>query len=293
MPRGWLALTCAFAAVASVVSAQTQPPAAPPGPAWELSGYGGVVSTARTSGVAVPPPAGAPILTSSPVFPSREVSSWLVGDGAVLLNDVLEAFSLTPRLTPLDRALDAMGGDRATNAAFGIRLVRRIKPRLAAEVSFDVLPGTTPTSDGFVEAVEMSRSTFESSFAGLLTTGPFSAVSVTAVRDTADGSSAAFALTGALHFQFGTARSFAPYLAAGGGVITGTGTATVSTVTGQYRFTLPSGAGIMETDVAALHVGDRARCRSWCWAPACAGRSAVAGDCRSTGASSSGRRQHA
>ena len=45
------------------------------------------------------------IATSSPLFPSRQVSSWLFGDGAALLNDVAAEFGLTERISPLDAVL--------------------------------------------------------------------------------------------------------------------------------------------------------------------------------------------
>ena len=50
------------------------------------------------------PPAGPPIVTSSPIFPSRAVPSWFFGDGASLLNAVNAEFDLAAQVTPLDPA---------------------------------------------------------------------------------------------------------------------------------------------------------------------------------------------
>ena len=47
-----------------------------------------VAARTASEGSVTLPPAGAPIVTSSPIFPSRQVPSWFFGDGATLLNDV-------------------------------------------------------------------------------------------------------------------------------------------------------------------------------------------------------------
>ena len=51
---------------------------------WEVEVYGGGAWTSATEGNRSLPAAGAPIVTSSPIFPSREVPSFLFGDGAKL-----------------------------------------------------------------------------------------------------------------------------------------------------------------------------------------------------------------
>ena len=248
-------LTGALVAVSSVATAQTRP-ASPEASAWEVGGYGGVVSTGRASGSASPPPTGAPILTSSPVFPSREVSSWWIGDGAVLLNDVLAEFSLAPRLTPLDRALDAIGGDRSVGAAVGAFVRRRVSRRAAVEFRVDLLPEGS-LSGATTESIEASRATFESAFGALFATGPFSNVSVTALSSVDDGSPRSAAFTGALLFEFGAWGSFAPYVAMGGGVIKGAGTPAVVTLEGDYRFTLLDGSRFDESDFVTLESSTR------------------------------------
>ena len=50
------------------------------------------------------PAAGAPIVTSSPIFPSRQVPSWIFGDGTTLLNGVNADFGIAARITRSTRS---------------------------------------------------------------------------------------------------------------------------------------------------------------------------------------------
>src|SRR5580765_6878112 len=71
-------------------------------PRWEVEAYGGIVAARTASGGSrALPSAGAPIVTSNPLFPSRQVSSWFFGDGANLLNDANQEFEKAGRITPL------------------------------------------------------------------------------------------------------------------------------------------------------------------------------------------------
>src|SRR4029453_13801803 len=90
----WL-LSLLFLAVPVLVAAQDR--------RWEIEGYAGVLAAqpASAGSVAMPPP-GAPIVTSSPTFPAHATSSWLFGDGAALLNGVLEEFGRANRIVALD-----------------------------------------------------------------------------------------------------------------------------------------------------------------------------------------------
>ena len=173
----------------------------------------------------------------------------------MLLNDVLEEFGLAPRIAPLDRALDALGLNRSTGAAVGAFVRRRVARRAVVEFRVDLLPDTAGLPSAVTEAIEASRATFEAAFGALFATGPFTAVSATAIADIADGSPSSIAYTGAMHLEFGMLGSFAPYVAMGGGVVTGAGTPTVATFAGRYHFTLPGGARIMESDLVTMRFG--------------------------------------
>jgi hypothetical protein len=257
--RTRLSLAAVFLAVATPAFAQG-PVAAPPAGTgrWEIEFHGGVVTAKRPHGGTTTLPApGAPILTSSPIFPSRETSTWLIGDGTVLVNDVAAEFSLGPRLSPLERALDTIGAGASTGAGFGMRVRRPWTPRLLAEVSVDLLTGSSALSDEFAAAVESSRSTFESTLTALFTTGPLAGISTTATADLSDGSRREIAVTGTVHYLFGRHGGLEPYVGFGGGVMTGAGDGATATVEGRYRFTMPGGAPISETDRATLRLTSR------------------------------------
>lgn len=256
-------LTLAVAAIVvstaarATVSAQAPPPSPNQGQ-WELEFHGGIATANRPrGGTTTLPPPGAPILTSSPIFPSRETSTWFVGDGTTLVNDVAEEFGLAARLSPLERALDSIGAGTPTGAGFGARVRRAWKPRLLAEVSVDLLTGSSAVNDEFAAAVESSRSTFASTFTALFSTAPLAGVSTTATAALADGSRRELAVTGTIHYLFGRPGGFEPYVGFGGGVITGAGDGATATVEGGYRFTLPGGAPISETDRATLRLTSR------------------------------------
>jgi hypothetical protein len=107
---------------------------------WDIEVFGGaVLGTTGGDGTRTLPPAGLPIVTSTPIFPSREVSSWFFGDGPVLLNDVNEQFGTAGRITPLDPFLVA--GEAGGGGVFGARLRRRVSDRFSAEFSFDGFAG--------------------------------------------------------------------------------------------------------------------------------------------------------
>ena len=83
-----------MSAPSGATSAQTSA-SRPADTRWELEVAGGL-SLGRVThrGRLDLPPAGAPIDTSSPVFPSWRVPSWFFGDGAAFLNNVAAEFGV-------------------------------------------------------------------------------------------------------------------------------------------------------------------------------------------------------
>jgi hypothetical protein len=232
-------------------------PAQPTGGRWEIEGHGGLSrGSVPSNGDAALPPAGPPIPSLSPIFPSRSTASWFFGDGAAMLNSVNEEFGLETRLTPLDSALRSLGLDYSSAAAFGVRLRRTLNDRFSAEVSFDVLPGSSDVSDDFLGAVEATRGSFEPAFAALFSTGPIDNVVITTTSARAGGSSREGALTGALNMHFGTGAGFVPYVTFGGGMLSGMGDVASVTLEGDYRFGIVPESGssvpIHETDRVIL-----------------------------------------
>jgi hypothetical protein len=222
---------------------------------WEVEWYGGLsLDNPPSSGAARLPAPGAPLTTSSPLFPSREIPSWFFGDGAALLNDVNAAFGLASRLSPLDAAFDSVDFETPNRAAFGVRLRRAISRRVSIELNVDAVPDGVSTPDGLVAASESTRESFESAVSALLSTGPFSDVAVSATRATPDGSLTDLSATAALNLHFRPDASLVPYITAGGGVAVATGSSPSVVLEGRYRFSILGQAAIEESDRVTISI---------------------------------------
>ena len=222
-------------------------PAGAQEPRWEVEAYGGLIAAqASSSGTLTLPPPGPSIVTSSPIFPSRAVASWLFGDGASLLNAVNTEFDLAAQVTPLDAAFAPLDAPRAAN--FGARLRRRLSPRWDLEVGFDTTASASADADALAAAVETTRASFRDAMAQLLATGPFSSATIDATGDTAAGSHRETALTLALNRRFGSVGGFVPYATFGGGVGIGSGSAPTVSLDARYSFVLLGQVGFGERD---------------------------------------------
>jgi hypothetical protein len=220
---------------------------------WDVEGYGGVVA-ARTAGEGTRtlPAAGAPLVTSNPIFPTRGVPSWFFGDGATLLNGVNADFGRSGRIVALDDAFAPLDSKRV--AALGVRVRRRLNDRLSAEISVDAFTRPEDTTSGLDEAVESARASFRTAFIDLLTTGPFSGVSVAASGTTASETRRReTAATLALNARFPPWGAFVPYLTFGGGLLTGSGSLPSASLEGRYRFSVLGEVAIDETDRVSVH----------------------------------------
>jgi hypothetical protein len=216
---------------------------------WEVEWYGGLsLANPPSSGTTRLPPPGAPLTTSSPLFPSRQIPSWFFGDGAALLNDVNAAFGLASRLSPLDAAFDSPDFELGSRATFGIRIRRGVSRRVSVELSVDSFSGSGDAPAGLVAAAEAARETFESALGALLSSGPFPEVTLGATRATTEGSNRDLYATAALNLHFRPDTSLVPYLTAGGGVAAATGTFPSVVLEGRYRFSILGLAAIEETD---------------------------------------------
>ena len=222
---------------------------------WEVEWYGGLSAPNPPSrGTTTLPAAGAPLPTSSPAFPSRQIPSWFFGDGALLLNDVNAAFGLSNRISPLDAGLEASAFDAGRRVALGIRARRAMSPAVSLELSVGAVPGAKRQSDALLAAADSSRESFEAAIRALLSSGPFSNVVVSATRETSDGSARELFATAALNIHFRRHGSFVPYVTAGGGITTGAGTAPSITVEGTYRFDIGGVVPVDETDRVTIRV---------------------------------------
>jgi hypothetical protein len=224
-----------------------QPPSAD-GRRWEVEIYAGAVRPNRPAGgtTALPLP-GPPLTTSSPLFPTRQVPSWLLGDGAALLNDVNAEFGLAERVVPLDSAFAASGLSAGTGATLGVRVRRTLTRRLSIEAAIEAQPGAIAVAAALESAAESTRESFERAIRALLSSGPFSDVVVMTTRTT-ESSRTALAASGAVHFDLRSFGSFEPYVTAGAGLLSGTGEGAAVTIESVYRFMILETVPIEETD---------------------------------------------
>ena len=224
---------------------------------WEVEVYGGMVAAQSAStGSLTLPPAGGPLVTSNPIFPTRETPSWFFGDGAALLNGVNRAFDRAARIVPLDAAIGPLESSRVP--VLGVRVRRGLSARYALELSVDAQASPGIRADAVPEIVDASRASFTTAFTDLLATGPFAGASVVANASTQEGSRRDIALTGALVRTFRPSRALAPYVTVGAGVIAGTGSLPSASLDARYRFSVLGELPIDETDRVSFRYARRA-----------------------------------
>jgi hypothetical protein len=214
---------------------------------WEIEGYGGITAAqSESAGTVTLPAAGGPLVTSNPIFPTRETPSWLFGDGAALLNGVVAAFDRSARVVPLDAAFGPLESSPAP--VLGVRVRRRVSARYALELSLDAQASHGIDADAVPAIVEASRASFTAAFTDLLASGPFTGASVVANASTQAGSRRDIALTGALVRTFRPLRALAPYVTVGAGVIAGIGSMPSASLEARYRFSVLGELPIDESD---------------------------------------------
>lgn len=241
--RGIAAATLAALALSLPAAAQDR--------RWEVEFLGGgvVSAPASTGSVSLPAP-GAALVTSSPIYPAREIPSWFFGDGASLLNDVNAQFGITPRVTPLDSLLRTP--ETGATAILGVRVRRYMSPRTSLELGIETTPSAPKAAEDLAVAVEDTRSSFATAFAGLLGSGPFSGVAITTTAAADKGSYRETSATAALNVQWRRAHALRPYATAGGGVLFGSGALPSTQVSASYSFSILGEASIAETDHVQL-----------------------------------------
>jgi len=185
---------------------------------WEIEGAAGVLAAQPASaGRQALPPAGPPIVTSTPTFPSRATPSWFFGDGAALLNGVLEEFGLASRVAPLDPLFAPPPA--AHPAAFALRVRRRLNPRLALEIG---VGGSAKSSIHTAEISEALESAFDSvgpALIDLFKSGPFASPTVITAEGVIHAPYDETAITAAVNRDVGHLWRLQPYVTFGGGVM--------------------------------------------------------------------------
>lgn len=199
------------------------------------------MASGSTSGTPIASfPVGTPFTLASGQ-PSRAVSSWFYGDGALLLNQVLTQFATNagttfPRIASLDDALRSGGGKQGSGALFGLRLGRALTDKVSIEFSVERGLAKMELSDALGDALQEASDTFEESLTALLSTAPVTNLSVTSTVTTRDSSSAQTRLAGALKWTVYRGSRLQAYLAGGGGIIMNSGEAPQSVLNGRYTF---------------------------------------------------------
>lgn len=220
---------------------------------WEIEGVVGILAARPASaGKATIPPPGAPIVTSSPTFPARATSSWFFGDGAALLNGVLEDFALTARIAPLDPAFAPLPG--AHPAAFGLRLRRWLTRRTALEISVEGFATSPVSVDGLSDVVDRSSGSFIAAFGELFGSGPFTRPTVVVAQGAGTGPHDETAVTASFNRDIGRLGRLQPYVTAGGGVMIPQEFLFGGTLTGRYTTAILGEVPIQETDSISFDV---------------------------------------
>lgn len=238
-------------AAATLVALAVAQPAQAQDRRWEVELVGGAVvsAPASTGSVSLPAP-GAALVTSNPIYPAREIPSWLFGDGANLLNDVNAQFGITARVTPLDSLLKTPNS--GATAIVGVRVRRYMNPRISLEIGLETTPSSGRVADDLAAAVEATRSSFAPALAGLLGSGPFSGVSIDATAASDAGGYRETSATAAVNAHWRGTRALRPYATAGGGVLFGSGSLPSAQLSAAYRFSILGEVPIAETDTVHL-----------------------------------------
>lgn len=185
---------------------------------------------------------------------TRRVTSWLFGDGASLLNDVLASLGRPERVLALDALLNSAAVEHSTDNGFGVRISRRLRKNLWIEVDGDYSRATFALLPSIVPGLLDTHESFANAFSGLVASAQGAAFFNPALDSqvlTGDGEGHEVVLTGALRWEFGGWTRLKFYLLGGGGIAWGMGGAR-AVLAENYSFGLPSGARIDETDTVNM-----------------------------------------
>lgn len=192
-------------------------------------------------------------------FPTRYVSSWMFGDGALLINQQATGFTFVQvldRMTTLDPVLTSVSLQRTENQSIGARVAYRISSLVSAEATFTATPGTIDFTPDAIRGIEATRASFVRVWEGLIATGQGmftdSAVSASSTIGNRT-SSMRTAATAGIEVRLAKNTRVVPYLTAAAGLMRWTGTLPEATIDGQYSFRLLGMSPLSERDVVRIH----------------------------------------
>ena len=231
---------------------------------WEVDGHGGAffgaLSTSGTGGGAFP---AGQAFTAASGQPSRYISSWMFGDGAVLINQIASAFAGIPvvdRMASLNPLLSASSLEGSSGGSFGARVSRRLNSRFRAEFEIESSATSLAFTSSSLNRIEATRASFAPVWNGLIATGGgviFTSPNVSATTVLSDDvSSWRTSMTGNLEIRLWQTPRMIVFATGGGGVIRQSASLPEATVTGTYQFlyagTVPQ-APLSETDTVRVH----------------------------------------
>jgi len=226
---------------------------------WEIEVHAGGVRMGKPTEATTAMPAPGEAFTTLPGRPSRYVSSWYFGDGAAFLNQWAAAFTIIPRtqrITPLDPVLTGPAASSPHTGSFGVRLGRRLTPRLTAEVTVDYGPSSLELSERALGDVEASRTTFASVWneAFRPPASNYQNVVVSSSSEIQESSGGQVVAAGALIVKLRRSGALVPYVTGGlGGVFNHGGVPSV-TLRGNYTMGAPFNPSITFNDADTVTV---------------------------------------
>ena len=190
---------------------------------------------------------------------SRYASSWVFGDGAVLINQIAAGFGATgvvDRITSLDPVLTASSLERGAGVGFGVRVSRRLTPRLRAAFVVESASEPLEFSASATTSIEATRASFERIWNGIIATGGgvlFTNSTVRGTATTTDASGGLLYVTGGIEYQLTRDKRLVPFVSAAAGVAHRSGSLPELTLTGTYQFLFVTGAPLSEQDKVRVH----------------------------------------
>ncbi|HXZ27640.1 MAG TPA: outer membrane beta-barrel protein, partial [Terriglobales bacterium] len=212
---------------------------------WEVEIHGGYQFAINpTSGTSNLPNPGAPFLTII-ASPTRAVSSWYFGDGALLYSQWVDALNalvgppnvLNDKITPWDPVLTSSVVRRQDGGTVGGRVSYDFNRRINAELNFDYNMGDLAFTSGSLINTQATSDSFLAAWTENLTTcGACTILSITSTPTLVNHQGAAFEFTGGVNVNFWTSGRFIPYASVGVGVLHTTGDVPAINLTGNYDY---------------------------------------------------------
>jgi hypothetical protein len=259
--EGSVIVRCPSACVAALMVAAAAAPAlaqAPPassgtdGPRWQLEVYGGGLVSSR-SGLGragdYPDPE---TFTTVSGHPSAYVPSWYFGYGSRLLSVVNTALLVDPGMLDLDVALQRPVIRQPHGWHVGARAAYVLNRRWSLEMAAGYAGGETVLDDEARADIEAVRARFVDAWHAFARGAGYDDPAITSTLGFDERSAHRLLATGALRLQFRTRGRLRPYVAVGGGLASRFGDLPRATLTGRYRFVVPGGAPIDETDTVVM-----------------------------------------